>query len=34
MSAASYVAKNLAAGEEILLQPRYHWIRFVPGASI
>jgi hypothetical protein len=30
----SYVAKNLVAGEEILLQPRYHWIRFAPAASI
>lgn len=30
----SYVAKNLAPGEEILLQPRYHWVRFVPGASV
>ena len=30
----SYVAKNLVPGEEILLQPRYHWVRFVPGASV
>lgn len=30
----SYVAKNLVAGEEILLQARYHWVRFVPGASV
>ena len=30
----SYVVKNLAPGEEILLQPRYHWVRFVPGASV
>jgi len=30
----SYVAKNLAPGEEILLQPRYHWVRFVPAASV
>jgi hypothetical protein len=30
----SYVVKNLAAGEEILLQARYHWVRFVPGASV
>ena len=30
----SYVVKNLAPGEEILLQARYHWIRFVPGASV
>ena len=30
----SYVAKNLAPGEEILLQPVYHWVRFVPSASV
>jgi len=30
----SYVEKNLAPGEEILLRPRYHWVRFVPGASV
>jgi uncharacterized membrane protein YdbT with pleckstrin-like domain len=30
----SYVEKNLAPGEEILLRPRYHWIRFAPGASV
>lgn len=30
----SYVVKNLTPGEEILLQPRYHWVRFVPGASV
>jgi hypothetical protein len=30
----SYVAKNLAPGEEILLQPRYHWVRFLPSASV
>jgi hypothetical protein len=30
----SYVVKNLAPGEEILLQARYHWVRFVPGASV
>ncbi|MCM3876367.1 MAG: PH domain-containing protein [Thermoanaerobaculia bacterium] len=30
----SYVEKNLTPGEEILLQPRYHWVRFVPGASV
>src|SRR5450755_407476 len=30
----SYVAKNLAPGEEILLHPIYHWIRFVPGGSV
>ena len=34
MASVSYVEKNLAAGEEILLRPRYHWVRFVPGASI
>ena len=27
-----YVDKNLMAGEEILLRPRYHPVRFVPGA--
>jgi|SRR5664280_242127 len=30
----SYVVKNLAPGEEILLKARYHWIRFVPGGSV
>jgi membrane protein YdbS with pleckstrin-like domain len=30
----SYVARNLAPGEEILLQARYHWVRFVPGGSV
>ena len=30
----SYVEKNLAPGEEILFQARYHWVRFVPGASV
>jgi uncharacterized membrane protein YdbT with pleckstrin-like domain len=30
----SYVARNLAPGEEILLQPRYHWVRFVPGGLV
>jgi hypothetical protein len=30
----SYVEKNLTAGEEILLRPRYHWVRFVPGGSV
>jgi len=30
----SYVEKNLAAGEEILLRPRYHGVRFVPGATV
>ena len=34
MSAVSYVEKNLAPGEEILLRPQYHWVRFVPGASV
>jgi membrane protein YdbS with pleckstrin-like domain len=34
MAAVSYVEKNLAAGEEILLRPRYHWVRFVPGAMV
>jgi uncharacterized membrane protein YdbT with pleckstrin-like domain len=34
MAAVSYVEKNLAAGEEILLRPRYHWVRFIPGASV
>jgi membrane protein YdbS with pleckstrin-like domain len=29
----SYVARNLAPGEAVLLRPRYHWVRFVPGAS-
>ena len=27
-----YVDKNLMAGEEILLRPRYHPVRFLPGA--
>ncbi|HEX5855494.1 MAG TPA: PH domain-containing protein [Thermoanaerobaculia bacterium] len=30
----SYVDKNLAQGEELLLRARYHWVRFVPGASV
>jgi membrane protein YdbS with pleckstrin-like domain len=30
----SYIVKNVAPGEEILLQARYHWVRFVPGASV
>jgi len=30
----SYVEKNLAPGEEVLLRPRYHWVRFVPGATV
>jgi len=29
-----YVEKNLAPGEELLLRARYHWVRFVPGASV
>ncbi|HTS01353.1 MAG TPA: PH domain-containing protein [Thermoanaerobaculia bacterium] len=28
-----YVEKNLVAGEEVLLRPRYHWIRFAPAAT-
>lgn len=30
----SYVEKNLGQGEELLLRARYHWVRFVPGASV
>jgi membrane protein YdbS with pleckstrin-like domain len=30
----SYIVKNVAPGEEILLEARYHWVRFVPGASV
>jgi Bacterial PH domain len=30
----SYIDKNLAQGEELLLRARYHWVRFVPGASV
>jgi len=30
----SYVDKNLAPGEELLLRARYHWVRFLPGASV
>ncbi len=30
----SYVEKNLAPGEDLLLRARYHWVRFVPGASV
>jgi hypothetical protein len=30
----SYVSKNLMPGEDVLLRPRYHWVRFVPGASV
>ncbi len=26
-----YVEKNLMPGEEVLLRPTYHWVRFVPG---
>jgi uncharacterized membrane protein YdbT with pleckstrin-like domain len=29
----SYVEKNLAPGEKILLRARYHWIRFVSGGG-
>lgn len=29
-----YVDKNLMAGEEVLLRPRYHPVRFVPGALV
>ena len=29
----SYLERNLAQGEEILLRARYHWVRFVPGAA-
>lgn len=28
----TYVAKNLMPGEEVLLRPRYHWVRFAPAA--
>ncbi len=30
----SYVGKNLMPGEEVLLRPRYHWVRFVPAAAV
>ncbi len=30
----SYVDKNLMPGEEVLLRPRYHWVRFVPAAAV
>src|SRR5262249_34055440 len=30
----SYIDKNLVPGEEVLLRPRYHWVRFVPGALL
>lgn len=30
----SYVAKNLMPGEEVLYAPKYHWVRFLPGAGI
>lgn len=30
----SYVEKNLMPGEELVLRPRYHWIRFVPAALL
>jgi membrane protein YdbS with pleckstrin-like domain len=29
MAAVAYVAKNLMPGEEVVLKPRYHWVRFV-----
>src|SRR5512140_145813 len=29
----SYVDKNLVSGEEVLLRPRYHWVRFAPAAA-
>ncbi len=29
-----YVEKNLVAGEEVLLRPRYHWIRFAPASVL
>ena len=28
-----YVEKNLMPGEEVLLRPSYHWVRFVPGSA-
>ena len=30
----SYVSKNLMPGEEVLYAPKYHWVRFLPGAAI
>ncbi|MFI5182087.1 MAG: PH domain-containing protein [Thermoanaerobaculia bacterium] len=30
----SYVAKNLMPGEELLLRPRYHWVRFTPAILV
>jgi uncharacterized membrane protein YdbT with pleckstrin-like domain len=30
----SYVDRNLAPGESVLLRARYHWVRFVPGALV
>jgi membrane protein YdbS with pleckstrin-like domain len=30
----SYVAKNLMPEEEVLYAPKYHWVRFLPGAGI
>jgi hypothetical protein len=30
----AYIEKNLAPGEEVLLRPRYHWVRFAPAASL
>jgi hypothetical protein len=29
----AYVEKNLMPGEQVLLRPRYHWVRFVPGLA-
>lgn len=29
-----YVEKNLMPGEEVLYAPRYHWVRFLPGAGL
>jgi membrane protein YdbS with pleckstrin-like domain len=33
MGSMSYVEKNLMPGEQLLLSPRYHWIRFAPGVA-
>jgi hypothetical protein len=30
----SYVDRNLAPGETVLLRARYHWVRFVPAALV
>jgi uncharacterized membrane protein YdbT with pleckstrin-like domain len=29
-----YIEKNLMPGEELLLRPRYHWIRFLSGGAL